>query len=317
MKTELSEDDMSRAVAFIDGAMTEGERASFELRLAADPDLAAAVEALMATDELARRATTARDRDRRRGTVIRLDERRKKRALVAATIAAAAAALAMPILRWMSRDREPRIECAVALAPSFATADEFLASHPELSGLKPPGLDSLRGATDAPNVEAREFAVRAHALEPRPSDSPTPTSPPSITAGYFVVPIETKTSCSVVVLGFPKYGASVRLYPDPADTRPARELGRIEPGSHTLPHERIELASDGASVAYQRGFLVPIHAETMDVLVAVRAEPLDAQTLAAIDEQSTGLIGRERALFELEKRAGFRVTELRVLEPKD
>lgn len=312
MSARIDDDDMSRAVAFIDGAMSDDERARFELRLAAEPELASAVEALMRTDELVRRGTARRGA----ANVVSLAERRPRSPWLWAASLAATILAALAIARWVERERSHEVDCLVALAPSFASPEEFLASRPDLAGLRPPGLGSLRGEAAGTNIGARAFVDKAHALEERASSVREAAAP--ITAGYFVIPIEARANCSVVVLGFPTSGASTRLFPDPADARPSNALGRVEPGAHTLPRERIELAANGQApaVAYNRGFLVPVGAREMRVLVAVRKEALDADLVTTIDAALKRGDARESVERSLEER-GFRVSELRVIEPKD
>jgi hypothetical protein len=313
MSERIKDDDRAHAVAFVDGAMSGDERSRFELRLAAEPELAAAVEELMRTDELLRRSIARRIGD---GRVISFAERKRRSKWIWPASLAAAVLVAFGLFRWLGEERTPRGDCLVALAPSFATPEEFVASRPELAGLKPPGLGSLRGPSEETNVGAKEFVERARASEEKPS-APASSAVP-ISAGYFVVPVDAKTSSSIVVLGFPKSGASARLFPEASDARPASERGRLEPGLHTLPRERIELAGDDRtpSVKYNRGFLVPIGAREMSVLVATRHEPLGESLLAAIDEALKRGESRDALKRRLEER-GFAVTELTVLEPRN
>jgi len=314
MSATLDDDDMARAVAFIDGAMSADERLRFELRLAAEPELAAALDSLMRTDELIRRVSASRASG---GGVLSLASRKKRSAWPWLASLAAAVLVVFGIVFWRERERSPRTDCLVSLAPSFASPEAFLASRPELEGLTPPGLGSLRGFSDETNIGAAEFVAKAHALEEKPAPPRVARAP--ITAGWFVIPIELEASSSVVVLGFPRNGSSARLYPEATDARVPRERGRLDAGVHTLPRERIELAANSGatpSVAYNRGFLVPIGARELDLVVGVRREELDAELLATIDAALKRGDTRASVRTLLEER-GFGVTELSVIEPKD
>jgi hypothetical protein len=314
MSATIDDDDMARAVAFIDGAMSADERLRFELRLAAEPELASALESLMRTDELVRRASARRASG---GEVISLAARKKRSAWPWIASLAAAVLAAFGIVRWLEHEHPSRAERIASLAPSFASPEAFLASRPELEGLTPPGLGSLRGASEETNIGAAEFVAKAHALEEKPASSHAARAP--ITAGWFVIPIELDARSSVVVLGFPRNGSNARLYPEAADARVPGERGRLDAGVHTLPRERIELAANSGatpSVAYNRGFLVPIGARELDVVVGVRREELDGELLATIDDALKR--GETRAsLRTLLEQRGFGVTELAVIEPKD
>jgi hypothetical protein len=61
---------------------------------------------------------------------------------------------------------------------------------------------------------------------------------------------------------------------------------------------------------------VPVGAREMRVLVAVRKEALDADLVTTIDAALKRGDARESVERSLEER-GFRVSELRVIEPKD
>ena len=214
MRNEISDEDMAQTVAFVDGAMSSEERTRFELRLAAEPALAAAVEAFSKTDELVRRAGRSESStDRMRPFA----SRQQRPAWMWPAALAAAALLVFGLARWIENERAPRVDCLVALAPSFESAEDFVASRSTLGGLHPPGLGSLRGPSEQPNIGASEFVEKAHALEEKAAGS---ASSAPIRAGYFVIPIQAQTNCSVVVLGFPSHGNALRYFPELGDLRP-------------------------------------------------------------------------------------------------
>ena len=233
---------------------------------------------------------------------------------------AAAALLLFVLSKMLAHDKSTlRAQVQVALAPSWESPEEFVEKHPGLVGLKPPGLDVLRGASESTNIDAAAFAAKAHTVEEETASAATRPSLQPITAGYFVVPLRTERPVSIVVFGLPANGASVRFYPESTDPRPIPMQARLEPGSYVLPHERIELIDEPGSrarVVYNRGFLVPIGAGEMTVLIATRETLLDAQTLKTIDDAIAHKDARE-AIESLLAARNFEVSALKVIEPKD
>jgi hypothetical protein len=305
----LTEEDMANLVAFIDATLSPSERARLELRLAREPELARALESLLETDEHMRRSSSLQERAGPRPSVAR------SRAWWWITSAAAALALALALDRWIA-PRSSRSDWVVAIAPSWESPDEYVAHHPELAGLKPPGLGVLRGEDEPANIGAAEFAARARASE---DAAPGPIAGVPVSAGYFVIPFTAARPCSVIVVGVPDRGSSLRLYPEPGDARPPAEQARFEAGEHVLPRPRIEVVSSpGAepSVRYNRGFLVPVGSQEMSVIVAVRTEPLDAGALGQTDD-TLARSEDVRSLREILAGRGFELETLHVLEPTD
>jgi hypothetical protein len=296
------EPDMSVAVAYIDGELDEAQREEFELRLAGDPALAEAVEALLESDELLRRVAATEGIAKPRPSTWRL-------VAWSGGLAAAALVLAALGVEFLG-DRGAPAEFVVALAPGWPSGIEYAEHQPELRGLRPAGLDQLRGGDPGTNMDARAFAAKSRELEARLLGSTQPAGP----AGYFVLPIELGEEGSVVVLGLPQVGAGQRLMPAPTDPSPVAQQARFAAGRHVLPAERIELVeTPSPSVRYHPGFLVPVGCRELSVLCAVRKPALDEETLRAIDAQlARGVpLDRLRALLESH---GFAVAVQRVTE---
>lgn len=324
---ELDEADLALAVAFVDGALADPERARFERRLAGDPALAAAVEELYALDEaLRRRAASERARAGRAHSPPRPDERTSGPRVPATAPApprllrrrstwialAATLLVALGIGIALSVERARRVEVQLALAPSHASPRRFLQDDPALAPLHPPGLEELRTSEAPPNVEARRFLELAASRERLLADAALAGGARELVAGHFVVPIAIDRDATVVVLAVPRVGPQARLWPEPGDAPPLAERGRLAAGSHVLPSDRFTLVEDatGERVDYHEGFLVPVGARELEVLVGVRRDPLDQETVAEID----AALARGGALEALDD-LGFAVGTLRVVEP--
>ncbi len=293
--TRFHDEDYAAAGAFVDGEMAEPERTRFELRLAADPALAQHVEELLRMDEVARSAA-------RRAVEARPKSR--LRLLPAIALAAASVAVVLGVRAWFDARLEPA-RAQVALVPSYESAAEWIASDPSLTGRRPPGLDELRGANETPNVDARTFLDAVLRLESSRFGVATPAV---TTAAFFALPVRATEPVDVLVFGFPKGGTPVRYWPESADPSAAR----VEAGDHVLPGPSFTLVSDprGDRVEYRRGFLVPIGAERVTVIVASRAangSALEARSLAPASDAAT-------ASSELDA-AGFATETFTVVEP--
>jgi hypothetical protein len=295
LKRELPQEDAQRCVAWLDGELDGAERERFELRLAAEPDLAAAAEELLETDELMRRL------DLRARAIA--ERRARLRPWLWAGSIAAAAALLVWVAASLLAPRPARVR--VAVLPSFESATEFVASMPELQGLRPPGLDVQRGAGEAPNVGAAEFAARAESVEAALARRAIETSQTDARAGYFSIPLDLERRSLVRVWAFPQAGDPIALFPGDSSE------GSLAAGPHMLPGARFRVAEGGEPyVVYERGYLVPIGARALDVVVAVRpwaAWAVDSRTV----ERASTADETQRAL----ERAGWSVTRLVVREP--
>jgi len=292
---QLGDDDILLAAAFVDGDLPEPQRARFELRLAAEPDLAEHVEHLLQTDELVRRHTRREGADRRRSRL---------RLLPTLAVAAAAIAAIFAVRAFLVDERLSARSIDVALVPSFESALEWIARDPALAGQLPPGLDELRGANDPPNVDAHTFHEAVSRSESRAFGAATPAE---TTAAFFSLTARAPVASTVLVFGFPKEGAPLRYWPAIDDA----DASRIAAGDHVLPGASFRLVDDprGARIEYQRGFLVPIGAERVDVVIASR--PAVAAVDAALLEPASD-VGTE---VDRLRAAGFATVVFIVDEP--
>ena len=320
-RSALSEADMATAVAYVDGALGHDERLAFELRLAAEPALAAATGALRDTDRLLR-TLEMQMRTLEMQSANQVARARRLRPLLwAGSLALAATVLIAVGVSLLDPGQfdpgERKAGYRVAVAPGYESSADYIASVPSLGGLRPPGLDVLRGADETPNVSAREFADRAHAAElelartvlDQAAGAATPSGSSTqgeISAGFFVVPLELAVRSDVVVYALAEQADPARASEGAAPVF----FATLEAGRHVLPKERVALdAVTGDSVRYERGFLVSLGAGVLDVVVGVRASS-DAPLVVS----KAG--DKQQAVLELE-RAGFSVRVLRVREPAD
>ena len=283
---ELDDADKALCVAYLDGLLPEGQKLAFEMRLSGDPELAKAMQRLIATDELVRRLSVKEGVDVQRA-------RRARPWVWAASIAAAAAILGFLAIQLLRKPARPSFE--VAIAPSFESASEYIESVPELRGLRPPGIDVLRSGNETPNIEAQPFLAKAAAAE-----TSDPLARTETTATFFVIPLELERPGAVSITAFTRDGRRLDLFPEGGGAQ------QVAAGRTILPGARF--VAGAAGVQYSRGFLVPVGAGTLEVLVAVGSAELGATPAvtpgANADEHAAAL-----------ERAGYTVRRLRVVEP--
>jgi len=315
----LRDEDVALAMAFVDGELEGPARARFELQLADEPELAAEVERLFGTDELVRRnsRSSAADRLRRESPgPAAIPARPRFRLLPALLLAAATIAGILGLRVMLGPEPSTSRGLQVAIAPGFESAREAIGHEPRLAELRPAGLDDVRGPGETTNVDARAFVAAAEQADRDLFDRLGRPQPEPGSAAFFVLPVRSPEPRSVLVLGFPRQGAPLRYWPAADDARRSADQGRVQTGDHVLPGARFRLVEDarGDRVAYDRGFLVPIGAVSVDVVVASRAAPLDDATLQtaggllAPGSDAAGASERLRAL-------GFDVEVLSVREP--
>lgn len=303
MSTTLDDDDLARCIAFLDGTLPEDERERFLRRLAAEPGLAQELESVAAVDD----ALRARPRPQA------VAGRRASRGPRAAWIVAAAAALVVALLALGPWNRSP-VSTRVALVASDESPLDWLERHRGLETLRPPGLDALRAHGEPPNVGAREFVERALAAA-RGTTEATETA--EIAAGYYRVEIAAAAPVSALVVALPAAGAPARVFPEEREALAATRAARCEAGRHVLPREPFALVdrSGEAGVEYDRGFLVPVGARSVRVLVATRAAELEEREIADLDAALAR--GEPEAAIESTLREhGFDVRVLVVREPR-
>ena len=289
---ELTPEEVATALDWIDGNLGVDAAIEFELRLAAEPELAARVEALARMDQrMARQRLSAPPRAR------------WGRWLALAAAAALIATLTIPRLLG---PREPAFE--VPLAPGHALAEDWIHGAPALVGQCAPGIAMSRG--ENPTVLApAEFLRRAALAEGQLIDQALGSGAKELEAGWFVVPLELAEPASVLLFAWGERGAPQRLFP----TSEAAALP-IPAGRSLLPGPRAVGSADGAAVRYQPGFLVPRGVGQWVVLVAVRTREVGAEELRRLEEElATREHGPGQAHLEEQ---GFEVRRLIVREPR-
>ncbi len=305
------DDERVRSIAYLDGLLSQDEQLAFEQRLAADPELAARVQALLETDELLREE---RREPGRLEQPARMQATPPRTWLWAASFAAAAALVLWAAATLLRREDVSSFD--VALAPSFEAARDYVATEPRLAGLSAPGVETLRGGESADNVDPRRFVELAREAElerhrARLADGGGALEN-ELEAPFFVVSLRLSAPSTVVVSSVAAGRAPERLYPDPNAGDAAIELAA---GVHVLPGDRFVLAGSGPStrVRYQRGFLAPVGVGELQVVVGVRPVAAAAELaptpaeLAATDAHEL-----EAAL----RAAGFETRRFVVREPR-
>jgi len=278
------DDDRALCVAYVDGLLSHDEQLAFELRLAADPELAARVRKLLETDELLREAQREMARETQRAA-------RRRPVMWIVSLAAAAALLAWLAVALLRAPSRATFE--VAVAPSFESAVEFVASEPTLAGLAPPGLETLRSGANETNIDAERFVELAAQAELRRARAALETHSAEIAAPFFVLPIRLGEPSEVAVFALAAGAPVERLFP-----REGESSATLPAGEHVLPSGRFEHVGDGAAsrVRYVRGYLMPVGPDELRVVVAVR--PPRSQPASEPESWKEALLARDAAGLE-------------------
>lgn len=301
MGREPHAEELTTILDWIDGNLPEEAALAFELRLSAEPELAARVEELSNLDALVRRHVRA-------GTPL---ARTRLHWGIWVAIAAAAV-LAIAILPRFFAPTAPVFE--IALAAGYASAEDWTQQTAELKGACAPGIAVSRG-TNPVLLSPEEFLRRSTLSEDAVMEQALDGKRHELEAGWFVVPIELSAPASVVVLSFSPNAGPRRLFPDPESAATLPDAARLEAGRRLLPSPRAEIGRSGQSVVYRPGYLVPLDAGELVLLVAVREADVDAATLALVDA-SIEQARSANATGEFMVEAGFSVQKLRVREPR-
>jgi hypothetical protein len=301
-------DERARSIAYLDGLLSQDEQLAFEQRLAADPELAARVQALLETDELLR--------EEQRELARRAEPARRQPPPPSAWWWAASFAAAAALVLWAAATllrREDVSSFDVALAPSFEAARDYAATEPRLAGLSAPGVETLRGGESTDNVDPQRFVELAREAElERHRARLAGARERELEAPFFVVSLRLETPSSVVVDSVAAGRGVERLFPDPTASEAAAELAA---GLHVLPGERFVLAGSGPStrVRYQRGFLAPVGVGELQVVVGVKPFAAAAELApTAAELAATDVHELEAAL----RAAGFETRTFAVREPR-
>jgi hypothetical protein len=245
----LRPEDQALCVEYVDGELDEAAQLEFERRLAHEPELALAVERLLATDRVLREQLLAPTAARRRPWSLAVR-------LVASI--AAAAVLFVGSLLYFARERS-----RVAFVASHESPLEALASAPELRLLRPEGLSALRGSQDPPNISAEDFLRTEAAAREREANSALKSAVSSGEAGFFRIALELDEASLVYVHATTRDNKPVVLEPGPL---------RLSAGRHELPGPRFSVDPNQPGVLrYDRGYLVPVGCGELTVVLAILA----------------------------------------------
>ncbi|HTF90411.1 MAG TPA: hypothetical protein VK843_18485 [Planctomycetota bacterium] len=298
---ELSSEDVAAAMSWIDGELEPEAAMAFELRMSQDSELAQRVEALVGIDALLRRQAKSASTgagSRHWGVWMSL---------------AAAAGLLICALAW-SMLRKPATLMEVALAPSFAMAEDWTQGKPALEGASAPGIGVSRGPNQK-QLSARDFLSASNAAEEFIATAALEEKRRELDAGWFVVPIDLREPAVVLVLSFSDAAGASRIFPsDPVVVR-----GHLAKGRSLLPSPRAVEGSAPDTLEYRPGFLVPIGAKELTVLVAAHRDPEDRPELHLPIEELDGLLAKKPSVERVEeflKAYGFQSQRLVVREPK-
>lgn len=324
----LTPEQRGRIVDYLDGELDEAARIEFEMELSENPILAEAFESFARVDALRR---LPRDANRSRSFG---DPPTPLNALHLLLVAAAAVLLVSAAL-LLRRGAGDAFD--VALLPTARDAAE----HNRLIGLDAADLpldlvDRSRGGTtnDADRPSAGDYWERAEPAQDARARRAIDGGSSTIAAEFFVVPVRPRVDASAVVLLVDAAGDVVDEAPafppsrDPLgfDIAWTSESGRLE-GAKTsvLPRESLRRDANAEKLSYDAGFVVPRRAGELQVLVALRAEPLGPEIqrsmldeIAAIDTSATPSRTSTETVERLTEwlaEHGFRTMTLRVVEP--
>jgi hypothetical protein len=273
MMESLTRSDDELISAYVTGELDEADRVRFELRLAAEPELAQRLLALEAIDLVGRtlqaqRAVRARHPLRR----------------VWFAVAAAAAALAVVAWSWSASD--PRIPCRVAAVASLGGGD--LGSYAERLGV-PPELrysDTMRsGTTPTPKVSVATFLGEVGALESKRAERSLQSPAAPLGDDFFTLRLDVERQCHALVLQLHANGRWTRVFPSPSTPVFAETQNPLMPGLHTLPRPVVVPNAVG-TVSLHPGFEVAATAtvSTTWLVVGLHERAFEAATLANLDE---------------------------------
>lgn len=310
----VSEDDLARLVALLDGRLEHAERLRLELRLGSEPDLARAFEELAETDAEVRAAlaTSPAVSATQPGDWMDEPSRMWLRQRLVGAVAVGFALLAWALVTLV-RDREPASPAkvafragAVATAPADADLGELLGFDPDWlplgNGYRAPGAEEPPAADEY--VDALTEVLEARAEEALADGAE------ELRADSFVVAFRPDRACHVVLVVTGPDRPTLRLLPERAPGE------RYEPGrTYLLPEAPLSLPDgwrESQTASYDPGVLTRDGARAT---LAVRAEPPTDELLRELDERlATGAAEGEPLARWLEQR-GFAVRELSVDRP--
>lgn len=301
MSRALSEPELATAAAWLDGELQGEDLTRFEFALAADRELADAVERLSAADAWLRRHAARRDRAR---------ELRPWH-IVVALLAVAALAFGL----WQRLGRRP--EMSARIVPGWPTAFEFAARRAELRGMRPPGFEVLRGQSAITNVAADDFLAAAYDVLEREARAPGIEDAVEAPGGCFLVSVVLPRPASVLVFAIPAEGPIARLFPAQGGENGSAQPARLDAGVHWLPAPPFR-AGAAQTVDYSAGYVLPVEVEELEAVIVLAPAAFSADALQSLDADVARMIDGsiERRTAELltaleKRRLGARAVRVR------
>lgn len=266
MTSEERDEPGGEVARYVLGEMSLDEQLAFEVRMAADEDLAGSVVAAMAIDEQLYRAAA------QRGPVGR-GVRPRPRVVVRAVAVAASVLFALGVIALLWRGLPSRSHATVAVLPT-ALRYEQLVSGLGLALASAP-LEALRGTE--PGLADGPARVDALLLAWQEQQRRAVASPVSEVRGEsFVVPVANERPVWVAVVGVFDDGQAQFYFPESAEHEVALAVGLLSPGTHVLPTPPATASAaqrERGVVAFSPGFVVPLRRTRVDVLVLCSPVP--------------------------------------------
>jgi hypothetical protein len=316
----VQEKDLLLILDYVDGRLSPEAMVGLEIRFTNDPELAAAYESFETVDDLQRQVALAQARPKK---LRLLRGGRHLRPMAAAALLMVAASV------FLTRDKGSSLCTQVAMVPSSVAWPEFnraLGVGDEWQGRTP---NPLRGS-DQPEFPHGEYFARVAPIQEARLERALveKTAPPM---EYFNVALRPGSACSALVLMADATGRVVDHEGSPyAPAFPATESWTADSGRlaadrlEVLPRRNLVLNDDQRIGRYDPGFLVPMKAVRLEVLVGLRKAPLDQalrdslglllSDLAQVPPTPQGTSERLRSWL---REHGFEVTTSSVEEPQD
>jgi len=290
----LTDADAARVAEYVDGAMDLDERMAFEARMAAEDELARAVESFERGDELMRSWFAQRG-------AARPPFRHLRGWMVGLLAMAAGLVVILYPLRTGPSGR-------IAVVPAARAVEGYGRLYPELADLRPTVAATRRSGAGDEGPEVHPDTARfVEALDRRSRQAFQDFAPDSVVrAEFFRVPIEVDEASTVVVYRATPAGAPRRLFP--GDELPLDP--HVGPGRTWLPDEPVRRTAGGLVLGDE--YAVPRNEARVIVVVGLRAGRTAAgeDLVRTLDEAADLEVLRARLEDE-----GFDVTSVEVVDP--
>ena len=291
MSETVSEQDLLAVFRYLDGQLEENDAIAFELRLSSEERLAEVFRQAQGMEGL-----------------LRARPRAPKKSIPRRRWAAAAVLLVLAGL-WASRLVDGRVVDSVAILPS----DSGFLEYQQRQGMKTlvPELSRAEGEDRAGSergllLEALRRSVTeqtSHALREQTRQA---------TGGYYRIAITTTANAHALLLTVDERGQIERVLPKPEDSRTSI-VTRAETVNY-LPAAPVAGNTEAGEDLFDPGLLVPWGTRQLEVVLALKAEPVGGQLLGNVDAEAASVSSvadsQQKALTELVawlREAGFEV----------